>query len=131
MREVTVFDRTCETTIGDRIVVADTGLTRMVGLLGKTGLDPGAGLWITPSSGVHTIGMRFTIDVIGLDKNLTVTRLWSRLVPQRVTAVSLKVRSVIELPAGRIEACGVQLGHQLQISDCKQSHSTSSSRHPR
>lgn len=116
MREVTVFDRTCETTIGDRIVVADTGVTRMVGLLRQTGLDAGTGLWITPSSGVHTIGMRFTIDVIGLDKSMTVTRLWKRLVPQRITAVSLKVRSVIELPAGRIEECGVQLGDKLQIS---------------
>ncbi len=69
-----------------------------------------------PSSGVHTLGMMFSIDVIGLDKELRVVKLWPRLVPFRVTSVSLKVRSVVELEAGRIEACQVQLGDLLQIS---------------
>ena len=116
MREVTVFDKTCQTIIGDRIIVADNALTRMVGLLGKAGLDAGEGLWINPSSGVHTIGMRFAIDVVGLDKNLRVSRLWPRLVPQRLTSISLSVRSVIELPTGHIEHCGIQLGDQVEIS---------------
>ena len=69
-----------------------------------------------PSSGVHTLGMMFSIDVIGLDKELRVVKLWPCLVPFRVTSVSLKVRSVVELEAGRIEACQVQLGDLLQIS---------------
>ena len=66
----------------------------MVGLLGKRGLNAGEGLWIKPSSGVHTLGMMFGIDVIGLDKELRVVKLWPRLVPFRVTSVSLKIRSV-------------------------------------
>jgi hypothetical protein len=61
--------------------------------------------------------MMFAIDVIGLDRDLKVIKLWSRLVPFRVTAVSLKLRSVIELPAGRIGACQVSIGDQLQIAD--------------
>lgn len=116
MRVVTVTDTTRGTVIGDRVEVADTSLSRMVGLLGRRGLNAGGGLWIMPSSGVHTLGMMFSIDVIGLDKELRVVKLWPRLVPFRVTSVSLKVRSVVELEAGRIEACQVQLGDLLQIS---------------
>jgi uncharacterized protein len=116
MRVVTVTDTTRGTVIGDRVEVADTSLSRMVGLLGRRGLNAGGGLWIMPSSGVHTLGMMFSIDVIGLDKELRVVKLWPRLVPFRVTSVSLKVRSVVELEAGRIEACQVQLGDLLRIS---------------
>ena len=115
-RLVTVSNTNRETVIGDQVEVADTSRTRLFGLLGKRNLDTGKGLWIKPSSGVHTLGMMFSIDVIGLDKNLRVTRLWPDLVPYRVTSVSNKVRSVIELPAGRIAECNVQLGDQLQIS---------------
>lgn len=116
MREVEVFNQTRGTMVGDRVTVAETSLTRMVGLLGRQGLDAGGGLWIKPSSGVHTIGMKFAIDVIGLDKNYSVVKLWTRLVPQRITSVSLRMRSVVELPAGRIAECGVKVGDTLRIS---------------
>jgi uncharacterized membrane protein (UPF0127 family) len=87
----------------------------MVGLLGKSGLEAGGGLWIKPSSGVHTIGMKFTIDVIGLDKNHKVIKVWKRLPPYRLTTVHWKMSSVIELPAGRIDECEVQVGDVLSI----------------
>jgi uncharacterized protein len=117
MRVITVTDTTRGTILGDRIAVADTSLSRVVGLLGKRGLNAGGGLWIRPSSGVHTVGMMFTIDVVGLDKELRVIKLWPRLVPFRLTSVSLKLRSVIELEAGRIEACRIEIGDLFQISE--------------
>jgi len=117
MSLITVTDETRGTLIGHRIQVADRSLTRLVGLLGKKGVDAGAGLWIKPSSGVHTVFMRFPIDVIGLDRNQRVIKLWNNLVPYRVTSVSLELRSVIELTAGRIAECNVQLGDQLIISE--------------
>ena len=117
MQLITVTDETRGTLIGHRIQVADSSLTRLVGLLGRKGVDAGAGLWIKPSSGVHTVFMRFPIDVIGLDKNRRVIKLWSKLVPYRVTSVSTELRSVIELTAGRIAECGVQLGDQIVFTE--------------
>jgi uncharacterized membrane protein (UPF0127 family) len=116
MRLVQVVDETRGTLIGDRVIVADTSMTRLFGLLPKRGLDAGEGLWIRPSSGVHTFFMRFTIDVIGLDKNLRVIKLWSDLVPYRVTSVSMKIASVVELPAGTIRESQVQVGDAIKIS---------------
>ena len=115
MRVVTVINKTRGTLLGDRIEVADTSMSRMFGLLGRRGLGDGEGLWIRPSSGVHTVGMKFSIDVIGLDKELKVVRVWPRLVPYRVTSVDLKVRSVIELGAGGIDQGDVMVGDLLHI----------------
>lgn len=110
-----VTDTTRGTTVGDNVELADTSIKRMVGLLGRRGLDAGGGLWIKPSSGVHTVGMAFDIDVVGLDRQLKVIKLWHSLVPLRVTSVSLKMVSVLELPSGTIQQAQMQIGDQLLI----------------
>ncbi len=115
MRVVKVVNVTRGTVIGDRIEVAETSSNRGKGLLGRAGLDAGAGLWIKPCSGVHMVGMKFAIDVIGLNCNREVIELWPNLKPWRISPLSLRLRSVIELPVGRIEQCQVQLGDVLQI----------------
>lgn len=110
-----VTNTTRGTTVGNNIELADTSLTRMFGLLGKRGLDAGGGLWIKPSSGVHTVGMSFSIDVVGLDRDFKVIKLWRCLRPFRVTSVSLKLRSVLELPCGTISQSQMQVGDQIEI----------------
>jgi len=111
-----VTNTTRGTTVGDKVELADTSLKRMFGLLGRRGLDAGGGLWIKPSSGVHTVGMAFKIDVVGLDRDLKVIKLWRCIPPFRVTSVSMKVKSVVELPCGTISDSQTQTGDQLQIS---------------
>ena len=101
--------------VGQSVELADTSLTRMFGLLGRRGLDAGGGLWIKPSSGVHTFFMMFRIDVIGLDRDLKVIKLWRCLAPFRVTSVSMKMQSVVELPCGTIKRSDTQIGDQLEI----------------
>jgi uncharacterized membrane protein (UPF0127 family) len=60
--------------------------------------------------------MAFKIDVVGLDGNLKVIKLWRCLAPFRVTAVSFKMRSVLELPCGVIAQTRMEVGDQLHIS---------------
>ena len=104
-------------TVGSRIGLADTSLTRLFGLLGKRGIEPGSGILIRPSSGVHTFFMLFPIDVVALDRNLRVRKLWRRLGPFRLTSVSLKTQSVLELAPGQIDEHGIEVGDQLAIAD--------------
>jgi uncharacterized membrane protein (UPF0127 family) len=99
----------------DRVEVADTSMRRLFGLLGRKGIASDEGLWIKPSSGVHTMGMMFPIDVVGLDQNRVVVKLWQNLVPYRVTAVSLKVQSVIEMKAGAIAERGLRVGDSISM----------------
>jgi uncharacterized protein len=107
-------------TVGDSVELADTSMKRMFGLLGRRGLAAGGGLWIKPSSGVHTFGMAFSIDVVGLDRDMRVIKLWRCLRPFRITSVSVKLRSVLELPCGVIDQSQTQLGDQLHISSSSQ-----------
>ncbi|HEY9137421.1 MAG TPA: DUF192 domain-containing protein [Terriglobus sp.] len=120
-RVVTVHHVEQDDVLASSVVVAETSLRRAVGLLGRTGLQGHEGLWIKPSSGVHTIGMRFPIDVVGLDAQLRVVRLWPSLKPYRLTAIVPKVRTVLELAAGRITESGLRLGDQLHIQDSERS----------
>jgi uncharacterized membrane protein (UPF0127 family) len=110
-----VTNTTRGTTVGNRVELANTSMARMFGLLGRRGLAAGAGLWIKPSSGVHTVGMSFSIDVVGLDHKFRVVKLWRCLRPLRVTSVSLKLKSVLELPCGTIDEAQIEIGDQLQI----------------
>ena len=95
--------------------MADTSLARLIGLAGRRRLDAGCGLFIKPSSGIHTFGMLFAIDVVALNKDLQVVKLWRRLPPFRVTSVSLKIQSILEIPAGEISKCQIEVGDQLEI----------------
>ncbi len=122
MHVATVKNQTRGTMVGERVEVADTSLTRLWGLLGRSGLGAGGGLWIKPSSGVHTFGMKFAIDVVGLDKNLRVVKIWPELVPFRITSVSLQISSVIELAAGRIKECAIHVGDVLEVEAAQPVH---------
>ncbi|MHB8389607.1 MAG: DUF192 domain-containing protein [Acidobacteriaceae bacterium] len=115
MQLVTITNKTRATTVGTRIALADTFLMRLIGLLGRRRLDADAGLWIRPSSGVHTFGMLFAIDVVALDRQHRVHAVWPRLRPWRISPVSWKIHSVVELPAGSIQQRGIQTGDQLEI----------------
>ena len=101
------------TTVGTRITIADTSLTRLIGLAGRRRLHAGCGLLIRPSSGIHTFGMLFRIDVVALDKNLQILKLWHRLAPLRMTSINLATDSMLELPAGQIRNCQIKVGDQL------------------
>ena len=110
MKILTILNCSTGVQVGDRIGCADTSLTRLHGLLGRKELAPGAGVWIRPSSGVHTFGMRFAIDVVGLDRTMRVVRLWPGLKPNRATPLCRGVHSVLELAAGEIHARQLKVG---------------------
>ncbi|RXH54345.1 DUF192 domain-containing protein [Granulicella sibirica] len=95
--------------------IANTFVLRLKGLLGKRGMQDDAGLLITPSSGVHTFGMLFPIDIISLDKNNRVLGAWERTGPWKMRGLTLRTRSVLELPAGKIRRSGIIVGDRLII----------------
>jgi uncharacterized membrane protein (UPF0127 family) len=117
-RAVYVYNKTRETFVATEAVVADGYLRRLVGLLGKTKrwARLGAGLWIVPSRGVHTIGMLFPIDLLFLSKDKEVVHLQEHVRPFRVSKVTLKATSVLELPPHTIYRTGTQVGDRLEIS---------------
>jgi uncharacterized membrane protein (UPF0127 family) len=94
--------------------VADTSKKRRTGLLKRQSLPQGEGLWITPCEAIHTIGMKFPIDVLFLSRDRKVLKLRQRMSPGRL-AVCLWAHSVLELPAGTIASTGTAVGDQLEF----------------
>jgi uncharacterized protein len=119
--EVYVYNKTRETFIATEATVADSYFTRLVGLLGKTRqwAQLGKGLWIVPSHGVHTIGMLFPIDLIFLSKEKEVVHVEEHVRPFRISKVSLKAMSVLELPPHTIYRSGTQVGDYFEIAPLK------------
>jgi uncharacterized membrane protein (UPF0127 family) len=115
---VYVYNKTRETFVATEAVVADSYLRRLVGLLGKTKrwARLGAGLWIVPSRGVHTIGMMFPIDILFLGREKEVVHLEEHVRPFRISTISLRASSVLELPPHTIYRSGTRVGDRLEIS---------------
>jgi uncharacterized membrane protein (UPF0127 family) len=111
---VLINDRTRKL-VAEHVEMADTRRTRRRGLLGRTHLADGDALMLVPCFAVHTAFMQFAIDLIFLDKDGYVVRTVSRLQPWRM-ATAWRARSVIELPAGRLEHCEVETGDRLYLS---------------
>ena len=115
MRRLVARNASVNKVLADHVGVAATRAARAVGLLSRTGLEPGEALWIVPSRGVHTWGMRFTIDVLALDEAGTVIDCVSNLKPWRVRLPRKGTAGVLELPAGTLAASGTLLGHQVSL----------------
>jgi uncharacterized protein len=115
MRRLVARNESLGTVIADKVGVADSRASRAVGLLTRTGLEPGEALWIVPSRGVHTWGMRFTIDVLALDEAGTVIDCVPNLRPWRMRLPKKGTAGVLELPAGTLAASQTGLGHRIVL----------------
>lgn len=103
-----------DTCIVPRTWLADTPLSRLRGLLGRAALAPEAheGLLLKPCGSVHTIGMRYPIDVVFLDAEGCVLQVRERLEPLRASACR-GARQTLELFAGGAERLRPQQGERL------------------
>jgi uncharacterized membrane protein (UPF0127 family) len=102
--------------VADRVAVASTHAERAVGLLARSGLDPGEALWIVPSRGVHTWFMRFAIDLVALDSDGVVVDRVAHLKPWRIRLPRRGTSGVLELPSGALERSGTTLGHRIEFA---------------
>jgi hypothetical protein len=92
--------------------VADSFLERGRGLLGRSAFE--GAMLLNHTRGVHSIGLRFAVDVAFLDRDLVVLD----MVTLRRFSVALprmKTRSVLEAEAGAFERWALKVGDRLEI----------------
>lgn len=109
----------------DRLRVARSSRTRGKGLLGRTSLDEGEGL-LLPLAGpaipilsyltksIHMLFMRMSLDIVFVDRDLTVVKLVERVRPWRFAACSA-ARYVLEIAPGDIARLGLRVGDRLAL----------------
>ena len=93
---------------------ASSRKARSRGLLGRDGID--GALVLTPCRGVHTLGMKFPIDVAFLDADGFVIKI-AHMRRYRIGLPVWNSRTVIEGAAGAFERWGLQLGQQVELRE--------------
>jgi uncharacterized membrane protein (UPF0127 family) len=114
--ETAVLRRADGDVVCSRCRLADSLWSRTWGLLGRTRLEPDEGMLIRPAGAVHTLFMRFTIDLVFLDRELTVLSVREAVPPWRVVA-QRGAKATLELPAGGAARTGLAPGQKLQVAD--------------
>mgnify|MGYP002635521542 CR=1 FL=1 len=115
------------TVLSDQLEVAGGLWAKFMGLMGRRGLEPGGGLWLAASNGIHMMFMRFPIDAVFVGKPeggadgptggrivLSVhpgLRTWTGIVP-----LVRGANGVLELPIGTIGQTGTVVGDVITIS---------------
>ena len=97
----------------EELEVADGPLSRMKGLLGRSGLPDGRGLLITKCNSIHMFFMRFAIDAVFLDRDMHVVKIAANLAPWRVASCSA-ARHTLEIPSGAASKAGIAPGDELK-----------------
>ena len=101
---------------GDRVIasleVASSPRARRRGLIGRDGID--GALLLEPARSVHTVGMRFAIDVAHCDAEMRVLRV-TTMRPNRVGLPVPRARTVIEAEAGAFDRWGIAPGIVIEV----------------
>jgi uncharacterized membrane protein (UPF0127 family) len=100
--------------IADRVELAASRSDRRRGLLGRSQFEPGAALVIVPCFAIHTIGMRYPIDVVFVNRQGVAVRILCGLSPWRLAAAA-GARAAIELPAGTVARTDLRTGDRVSL----------------
>lgn len=114
-RPVAVMNCRNGAVLADRCAVARSSWRRLVGLIGRSALAPGEGLWLAPCNAIHSVFMRFSFDAVFLDREQRVVHLVRAMAPYRFSRIVPRAHSVLELPAGTIDRTETRPGDALAL----------------
>ena len=92
---------------------AGTSESRRLGLLGRSSMDPGQGIYIVPCKWIHMFGMKFSIDVAFLSSSGRILALHHSLPPNRLSRPVLRAEGVLELPVTTLQETGTRVGDRV------------------
>ena len=110
----TLVQATTGQVVADRLHTAFDSASRRSGLLGQAAWPAGSALVIAPCQAVHTIGMRFPIDVLFVDRDGCVVKARGSLGPWRMAA-AWRAFAAIELAAGSVRDV-LRAGDQVRLA---------------
>jgi uncharacterized protein len=112
---VALFNERTNLPVATQVEIAATRGSRRRGLLGRDHLDEAAAMLLAPCTSVHTVGMRFPIDVVFVDRQGYAVKVVRNLRPWRI-ALSFGGRAVIEMAAGSLRWGQVVPGDRLYLA---------------
>ncbi|MGB9588288.1 MAG: DUF192 domain-containing protein [Armatimonadota bacterium] len=102
--------------LAEKFVIARTLISKSIGLMFSSQLPAKSALVIPGCRQVHTLFVRFPIDVIFISTDCCVVGIVEYLRPFRVSPYCREAATVIELPAGTVSRTGVMIGDILPLA---------------
>ncbi len=108
--------------LASNVEVASGMWAKFMGLMGRSSLDAGTGLWLPDSNGIHMMFMRFAIDAVFVGKAdpdgaRPVVAIRERLPAWRGLVPFVRgAHGVLELTVGTIDASGTQPGDLVSLA---------------
>ncbi|MEO6350832.1 MAG: DUF192 domain-containing protein [Candidatus Limnocylindrales bacterium] len=105
-----------------KVEVARSLLARTLGLMGRSTLESGRGMYLPGTNSIHMLFMRFPIDCVFVgaplpDGSRHVVGLRENLQPWRsVVWWARGARGAVEVPAGSARAAGIQVGQPIWLA---------------
>jgi protein-S-isoprenylcysteine O-methyltransferase Ste14/uncharacterized membrane protein (UPF0127 family) len=112
---MSIVNEKSKTALPHCVITADNFITRMIGLLGLSSMPVHTALHLKSSGTIHTIGMKFPIDVIFLDKYGKILKKLENIKPNRIYPAPSHTASVLEFAAGQIQHFQFEAGDPLHI----------------
>ena len=111
------------TLLAERLEDGTSFWAKFMGLMGRSSLPQGDGLWLPGENGIHMLFMRFPIDVVFVsapsdasDNRRRVLSIRRAVPPWRGVVWRIGgAKGVLELPVGTIEASGTSVGDEIAI----------------
>ena len=97
-----------------RCLATESAYDRMRGLLGRTSLGEGEGLWLEPCTSIHMFFMRMPIDAAFLNRAGRIVALYENFRPWRHSWIHLTAVGVLETSAGSFARAGIKKGEVLR-----------------
>lgn len=97
------------------VFVADTWLSRLVGLLRFNKIDNYTALWLKPCASIHTMWMRFNIDVVFLDESCKVLKIKENVRPFSFVFAPKGTASVLEVAAFNAKQLGFSVNTPIKL----------------
>lgn len=104
-----------DTVLAANVTWAGTSQQRRRGWLGRDSIAPDEAIYLTPCEGVHTVGMKFPIDVAFLGADGRILAAQHGLKPWRISKLVFRAAGVLELPPGRLRDTGTAVGDLIEF----------------
>lgn len=117
MRRAHVRNETRNTVLADKAAFADNIFSRFLGLMGRQSLAPGEALFIVGDNAIHSLFMRFQFDAAFINSDGVVLYAIHSMKQWRASKFVRGAKSVLELPAGVLQATQTEVGDRLVIEE--------------
>lgn len=112
-----LINKTKNITISQNVEMAHSIFSRLLGLMGRQHLSTDHCLWLKPCNSVHTFFMKFSIDVVFVNKNLQVKSIKRELMPWKFSLPVWTASSAFEFKTGSWNDSDIEIGDQLYVGN--------------